>query len=216
MCRALPVPMKQFCPSNFMANLWVPILLAYFILVNLSLAATAYLLLLIYSYFAFLWRRENPSTSSVKDLPVLFLLAVLWHVPLIPYYRIQFQPVYVYAFSFVAAVTEEVFFRGFLLYRLGLPLQALVFMYSHLNVTDPVFLVNTALLAPHYFSFGFSAGLIAEKKGFMASSVLHVGYNLMGINLLLGFDVVKVAMLFAADLMIIAILLFFLHFNLIK
>ena len=184
--------------------------LGYFVLLNMNFVIPAYTLLLMYSAVVVIPSLGNPPRLDLRDSVILVSTALLVHLPLYAFSPRGLSPIYTYVFSAVTAIIEELFFRGYLLKRIGLPLQALVFMYSHLSVSDPVFLVNTALLAPHYFLLGLIAGLIAGEKGFEGSSMFHVAYNIIGLCYIPQFNVQNVFILVISD--VIAMIFFVWYF----
>jgi hypothetical protein len=106
----------------------------------------------------------------------------------------------------VAAVCEELFFRGALLPDLGLLPQAFAFALAHTSFTDPVSLVESALLVPHYLLLGVALGLTAEACGYPASALAHALYNLLASLYTLPLDAGAVAALVLGDLIPVAAL----------
>jgi len=107
----------------------------------------------------------------------------------------------------VAAVVEEAFFRGVMLPRLGLLPQAFAFSLAHLDLSDPVALVESALLAPHYLLLGVAFGLVAERDGYLASAAAHCCYNALSAAYALPLDARTVAAVVALDSAALALLL---------
>ncbi|MEZ0345721.1 MAG: CPBP family glutamic-type intramembrane protease [Infirmifilum sp.] len=198
------------------SRLWLLVFLVYLAMLNINQIVNAYTLLLVFTAIAVIPGLREPPNLGCMEGFALFLLGLSGHLPLIRFFILNAPPIQAYVFSLLSAVIEELFFRGFLLPRLGLPVQALVFMYSHLNFTDPVFLINTALLAPHYFFLGIITGKIAAKWGFEGSSIFHASYNIVAISYSLGFDLKSVIWLLLSDLILLLILWLLFEFLLLK
>ncbi|QOJ79476.1 CPBP family intramembrane metalloprotease [Infirmifilum lucidum] len=191
-------------------ELWLAVFLAYFSMANAGLVLAGYALLLLYSAAVVIPRLRDPPRVSRADSVLLVLLGVLPHVLLLASRVGSAHSLHAYLFACASAVIEEIFYRGFLLQRIGLPLQALVFMYSHISATDPVFLVYSSLLAPHYFLIGLAAGLLAERMGFEGSSVFHSVYNVVASSYYLRLDIPTLSAIIASDLLLLALIMVYL------
>jgi len=194
-------------------EVWMAVFLAYFVLVNLGHVLAGYAMLLLYGALAVIVEVQDPPGLTLLDCLALPFIGILPHIFLMPVFATGSVSLLAIIFTAISAITEEIFFRGFLMKRLGLPIQALVFMYSHLSVTDPLFLVNSSLLAPHYFVFGLTAGLIAERKGFEGSSFFHATYNLAATLYFLALNTTTISLLLASDILSLATVLVYLRFS---
>ncbi|PLJ78140.1 MAG: hypothetical protein B7L53_03670 [Thermofilum sp. NZ13] len=194
-------------------EVWMAVFLAYFVLVNVGHVLAGYAILLLYGALAVVAEIQDPPGLTLLDCLALPFIGILPHIFLIPVFATGSVSLLAIIFTVISAITEEIFFRGFLMKRLGLPIQALVFMYSHLSVTDPLFLVNSSLLAPHYFVFGLTAGLIADRKGFEGSSLFHATYNLAATLYFLALNTTTISLLLASDIFSLAAVLVYLRFS---
>lgn len=211
----MAVPARErsvFSLCEKLERVWVVLFLAFLALSNAGLVLLAYLLLLLCGAATVVLKLREPPPLSAMEALLLILAGALAHLPLARLLQASPALPASYLFAVVAAVAEEIFYRGFLLERLGLPLQALLFMYSHLTVGNPLFLVNSSLLAPHYYLFGLASGLVAEKRGFEGSSVLHVAYNIVALSYVLPLETQTVFTLLASDAMLTLVLYYFYHF----
>ncbi len=197
-------------------ELWLVVFLAYFSMVNAGLVLAGYALLLLYGAAMVIPRLRDPPRLSRADSFFLVLLGILPHAALFASSVRGAHSLHAYLFACASAVIEEIFYRGFLLQRIGLPLQAIVFMYSHISATDPVFLVYSSLLAPHYFLIGLAAGLLAERMGFEGSSVFHSVYNLVASSYYLRLDIPTLSAVIASDLLLLALIMVYLKFSTFK
>lgn len=179
-------------------NTWILVYFAYFILVNIFSEA-GYTALLISEILL----GRNTSLLNGKNVS-LGRLAFFAMLPLLlqPYPYINSIRALILSsiiFSMISALAEEYFFRGVILPIAGNPIQAYLFALTHLNITNPVYLVNTSLLVPHYFLIGLILGKTAENHGLFYSIIFHVGYNIVSQLFYLNFTLQAVLYLLIAE-----------------
>ncbi|MHB9301484.1 CPBP family glutamic-type intramembrane protease [Thermofilum pendens] len=181
-----------------MEGLWVAVYVGYVALVNVYPEA-AYLELLACSFF--LLRGNSALTGSRLDgrAAVFLLVAPVAFQPLLYVRSVTLPSPLSLLFAVLASFSEEYFFRGFLLGVAGNPLQAYLFALSHLALSDPVYLVNSALLVPHYFLLGLVAGLLAERWGLLSSILFHAAYNACSIFLYVEYSLQALLLLVLLD-----------------
>ncbi len=110
-----------------------------------------------------------------------------------------------FAVALLGPVTEEVLFRGALLFRLtrtrgmaaGLITSSLVFSLLHivsLNAeTTDQFLRATAAALPQLFLVGLVLGWLALRSGRLGPSIFtHIGFNLLGVLLIIAGDGLRI------------------------
>lgn len=93
------------------------------------------------------------------------------------------MPLYFYIFAiFIAPVNEEIFFRAFLVPRIGIILSAIVFAVFHAGYGSVSELFGTLI-------FGLIAGYIFKRTGSVYSSLFaHICVNLLAISALIAFS----------------------------
>ncbi|MEM2790643.1 MAG: CPBP family intramembrane glutamic endopeptidase [Thermofilaceae archaeon] len=178
------------------ANVWLPYL-AFIVLANFASPELSYLQLAAFSAYILskTGAASNRLTSTCRTLP-LFALAQL---PL-ALAGGRSQPSMLVLFSSViAAVVEEFYFRGVLQPRLGIVPQAFAFALAHLRLTDPISLVESALMFPHFMLLGIALGIVADQGGYPSSAAAHAVYNAVSAFYTLPFDMDAVAALLAID-----------------
>jgi hypothetical protein len=78
--------------------------------------------------------------------------------------------------AFIAPINEEIFFRGFLVPRVGIILSAIIFSIFHLGYGSVTEFGGVVL-------YGLAAGYLYKKKGSLYSTILaHVIVNLLAIS----------------------------------
>jgi len=75
------------------------------------------------------------------------------------------------ALSLSAGVVEEVFFRGFLQPRVGLPVSSVLFVVAHMSYGQPLMLVGVALLSVF---FGL---LVFWRRNLWAAVAAHFAFD---------------------------------------
>lgn len=185
---------------------WPTPLIAFVTLANFASTEAAYALLSVIAVSHLLG-----SVEALRQPPPAALLcvaaALASHTPLLAAASPLRPTPLALAFAASAAVIEELYFRGVLLPRLELLPQAFAFALSHMRLTDPVALVESALLFPHYMLLGVAFGLAAEVGGYPTSAVTHAAYNLIAISYILPLDVNVVGLLVLSDLAAVAVAL---------
>jgi hypothetical protein len=105
---------------------------------------------------------ENDS-SNVAEI----IRGLPWHVPLLA--------------IFIAPISEELFFRGFLVPKIGVVGSAILFSISHLAYGSTVEIMGAFLVA---LIFGF----IFRLSGSLTPCIIvHLAYNLLSISIMLVF-----------------------------
>jgi membrane protease YdiL (CAAX protease family) len=187
------------------ARSWVPWYAAFVVAANI-LPELAYALLAAGAAVLIVSRRLEPRLCSPRRAAASALAIAAAQAPLALLAAPSRPSPLRCAFAAAAAVCEELFFRGALLPDLGLLPQAFAFALAHTSFTDPVSLVESALLAPHYLLLGVALGLTAEACGYPASALAHALYNLLASLYTLPLDAGAVAALVLGDLIPVAAL----------
>ncbi|MEM4871712.1 MAG: CPBP family intramembrane glutamic endopeptidase [Thermofilaceae archaeon] len=184
-------------------NVWLPYL-AFIVLANFASPELSYLQLAAFSAYILskTGAASNRSTPTYRTLP-LFALAQL---PLALAGGRSQPSMLALLSSVIAAVVEELYFRGVLQPRLGIVPQAFAFALAHLRLTDPVSLVESALIFPHFMLLGIALGIVADQGGYLSSAAAHAVYNAVSAFYTLPFDMGAVAALLAIDAALASIL----------
>ncbi|MEM0024066.1 MAG: CPBP family intramembrane glutamic endopeptidase [Thermofilaceae archaeon] len=184
-------------------NVWLPYL-AFIVLANFASPELSYLQLAAFSAYILskTGAASNRSTPTYRTLP-LFALAQL---PLALAGGRSQPSMLALLSSVIAAVVEELYFRGVLQPRLGIVPQAFAFALAHLRLTDPVSLVESALMFPHFMLLGIALGIVADQGGYLSSAAAHAVYNAVSAFYTLPFDMGAVAALLAIDAALASIL----------
>ena len=178
---------------------YVAALVAFTALANFASSEASYAMLAVASGFFLAGKWRGCRLPSPGLTVLALLLPAASQAPLAASSTPAGRSPAAYTFAVAAAVTEELFFRGVLLSALGLPLQAFAFALAHLRLTDPVSLVESALLVPHFFLLGLAFGSVAERGGFPLSAASHAVYNLISYLYLLPFNFESVLALTLCD-----------------
>lgn len=182
-----------------LADSWVLWYIAFNIAANFFLPEVAYALLAIGAAISIVTKRLEPSCGSSLRAAVSVVAIAASQTPLL-LWGAPSRPSLLYsAFAVAAAVCEELFFRGVLLPDLGNLPQAFAFALAHMRLSDPVSLVESALLLPHYLLLGVTLGLAADACGYPTSAVAHAIYNILSSVYTLPFDARVVAALLLCD-----------------
>ncbi|MEM1568070.1 MAG: CPBP family intramembrane glutamic endopeptidase [Thermofilaceae archaeon] len=178
--------------------------LAFIVLANFASPELSYLQLAAFSAYILskTGAASNRSTPTYRTLP-LFALAQL---PLALAGGRSQPSMLALLSSVIAAVVEELYFRGVLQPRLGIVPQAFAFALAHLRLTDPVSLVESALMFPHFMLLGIALGIVADQGGYLSSAAAHAVYNAVSAFYTLPFDMGAVAALLAIDAALASIL----------
>jgi membrane protease YdiL (CAAX protease family) len=172
-------------------NAWLPIYLSFILLVNI-LPEAGYIALLTGIILA---GRNTTILDARRIKPQLVTLLATLSILMQPYpytNSVGCPPPASILFSTIAALAEEYFFRGLILGKTGNPIQALLFTLTHLNLTNPVYLVNSSLLVPHYFLLGLIFGKVAETQGLVYSIIFHAFYNTFSLLIYANFSLATV------------------------
>ena len=181
-----------------LAGSWVPWYIAFAVTANFA-PELAYLLLAAGAAVLILASGPEPGCCSFARAAASALAVAAAQAPLL-FSAVPLHPSPLRcAFAVAAAVCEELFFRGALLPDLGLLPQAFAFALAHTRFTDPVSLVESALLLPHYLLLGVALGFVAEACGYPSSALAHAVYNLLASFYALPFDAGAVALLLLGD-----------------
>ncbi len=184
---------------------WLFACLTFSVLANFCSSEMAYLTLVLFSALLIVGKRVDPPPIRKTDLPIAFIAPLAAQVPSIPFAARSAPSATSSVFMVAAALAEELFYRGALLPDLGNAMQAFVFALCHMRLSDPVSLVSSALLVPHYFLLGFTLGLLAERGGWPISFAAHGVYNLLSLHYVLPFDVSTVTSLVLGDIAVTAL-----------
>lgn len=178
---------------------WAPSLVAFVVAANFLSSELAYSLLAAEAAYLLLSRGLEPKCRGPGVAAASALIVASSQLPLARLVTFSRPSPLHLAFVAAAAVCEELYFRGVLLPDLGLLPQAFAFALAHLRLSDPVSLVESALLLPHYLLLGVALGLAAELCGYPASAAAHALYNAVAVSYTLPLDVSAVALLLAGD-----------------
>jgi len=182
-----------------LAESWVLWYVAFDIAANFFLPEVAYALLAIGAAVSIITKRLEPECGNSLRAAAAVLAIAASQTPLL-LWAAPSRPSLLYcAFAVTVAVCEELFFRGVLLPDIGNLPQAFAFALAHMRLSDPVSLVESALLFPHYLLLGVALGLTAEACGYPASALAHAVYNLLSSVYTLPFDAWVVAVLLVCD-----------------
>uniref|UniRef100_A0A7J3X6A3 CPBP family intramembrane metalloprotease n=1 Tax=Thermofilum pendens TaxID=2269 RepID=A0A7J3X6A3_THEPE len=191
---------------------WPAALLVFITLANFASPLLAYAILLIYSGASIASLKPPLKRLRAGDIAVVALVAALSALLPAIFASAKHHPsLFSVFFVAVAGVVEEMFFRGVLLEREGIPMQAFYFALAHFALGDPVSLVLSALLTPHYFLLGLTLGIIASRRGFHLSAVFHALYNVVSTQHVLAASPATLAAVLVADAA--AFLLVLVHFH---
>jgi hypothetical protein len=197
--------------SENVVQAWPAALLAFALLANFVSPVLAYAVLLAYSGAGIVALRPPLRRLRAGDLAVVASSAALSALLTARFALTEHHPsLPSMLFVAVAGVVEEMFFRGILLEREGVLMQAFYFALAHLALRDPISLVLSALLAPHYLLLGMTLGATASKRGFHLSAVFHVLYNVLSTQHMLAASPATLAAVVAADA--VALLLVLVYF----
>jgi len=183
---------------ELLAGSWIPWYIAFVAIANVA-PELAYPLLAAGAALLILARRLEPGRCSLARAAASLLAVAAAQAPLLLLAAPSRANPLRCAFAVAAAVCEELFFRGALLPDLGLLPQAFAFALAHTRFTDPVSLVESALLLPHYLLLGAALGFAAEACGYPTSALAHAVYNLLASLYTLPFDAGAVAVLLLGD-----------------
>jgi len=183
-------------------GLW-PSFLIFVALANLDQPVAAYLALAAYSAVE-LAGAGGGRGPSARGLLLSLLAFTLVHAPLAAAGARSSPSPQLLLLSAISAVVEEAYFRGALLRRVGALPQALPFALAHVRLTDPVSLVESALLVPHYAALGVALGLVAEEDGYLTSAAAHSAYNVVSLTYTVNLSVGDVSLLLALDGLLLA------------
>lgn len=177
---------------------------AFIALANFTSPELAYAVLAYSSTRAALNREGKALTPSLRGTVLSLSSVLVAQMVLAPSGSFSSPRLAVFTFAAVSAVVEEVYFRGVLQHMFGILPQAFAFSLAHMRLNDPVSLVESALLTPHYFLLGVAMGLIAESNGYLVSSAAHVLYNLIAVTYTLPLDACVVLLLVASDAVMVS------------
>jgi len=181
------------------ADSWILWYVAFNIAANFFLSEVAYALLAIGAAISIVAKRLEPRCGSSLRAAASVLAIAASQTPLLLWAAPSHPSLLYSAFAVAAAVCEELFFRGVLLPDLGNLPQAFAFALAHIRLSDPVSLVESALLFPHYLLLGVALGFDADACGYPTSAVAHATYNLLSSVYTLPFDTWVVASLLLCD-----------------
>jgi len=182
-----------------LADRWVLWYIAFNIAANFFLPEIAYALLAIGAAISIVTKRLEPSCGSSLRAAASVVAIAASQTPLLLWGAPSSPSLLYSAFAVTAAVCEELFFRGVLLPDLGNLPQAFAFALAHMRLSDPVSLVESALLLPHFLLLGVALGLAADACGYPTSAVAHAIYNIISSVYTLPFDARVVAALLLCD-----------------
>jgi len=182
-----------------LADSWVLWYTVFEIAANFFLPEVAYALLAIGAAVSIVNKRLEPRCGSSLRAAAAVLAIAASQTPLLLWAAPSHPSLLYSAFAVAAAVCEELFFRGVLLPDLGNLPQAFAFALAHMRLSDPVSLVESALLFPHYLLLGVALGLAADTCGYPTSAVAHAVYNILSSVYTLPFDARVVATLLICD-----------------
>lgn len=188
-----------------MSAAWLPACLIFLALANFRSSEAAYLALVLFSAYFIVSSRRDPPRIRKVDLPIAFIAPLAAQVPLAPLATSSVPSAASSVFTVAVALAEELFYRGALLPDLGNVMQAFVFALCHMRLSDPVSLVCSALLVPHYLFLGFTLGLLAERGGWPLSFAAHSVYNLFSLHYVLPLEISTVAGLVLVDIAVAAL-----------
>ncbi|MEM4790149.1 MAG: CPBP family glutamic-type intramembrane protease [Thermofilum sp.] len=190
---------------------WPLVCLAYTAAASTLSPTLAYILLLLYAAPLLKTGGVRDRRTRRRDAVVVPLLVLAGHLPAAGF-AFSYNPSAVsLVFAAVSGIVEEMFFRGFLLEKAGLAIQAFVFALTHLSLSDPVSLVLTALLWPHYFALGLTFGVIADRRSWSLSAAAHAAYNVAAVTYGLPLELRVVAVLLAADMLNLLFVTLYFH-----
>lgn len=184
---------------KLLSESWTPWYVAFVAAANFLLPEVAYALAAVGAAVLILAKRLDPGFRSPRLAAVSVLAIAVAQAPLLPLAAPSRSSLLRCAFAVVAAACEELYFRGVLLPDLGLLPQAFAFALAHMRFSDPVSLVESALLLPHYLLLGVALGLAADAGGYPTSAVAHAIYNLLASAYTLPLDAGTVAALLLSD-----------------
>ncbi|MCX8179847.1 MAG: CPBP family intramembrane metalloprotease [Thermofilaceae archaeon] len=186
------------------ASRWPLPYVAFIALANFTSPELAYVVLAFSSARAVLNREGKALTPSLRGTVLSIGSVLAAQVVLVPSALFSSPRLAVFTSAVLSAVVEEVYFRGVLQHRFGILPQAFAFSLAHMRLNDPVSLVESALLTPHYFLLGVAMGLVAESNGYLVSSAAHALYNLITVTYTLPLDARVVLLLVASDAIMVS------------
>lgn len=196
---------------SWLENAWPLACLTYAVTANAVSPTLAYIILLLYAAPLLDSGEVHDRRVRWRDTLVVPLVVLTGHLPVAGAAFSYGPSVLAVVFATVSGVVEEIFFRGFLLRREGLLMQAFIFALTHLSLFDPVSLVLSALLWPHYFVLGLTFGVIAKSKSWHLSAAAHAAYNAAATTYGLAVEPGVVATLLAADLLSMSFVAFYFY-----
>lgn len=189
--------------EGYFTNVWVPYL-AFIVLANFASPELSYLQLALFS--ARILSRSSSGNNHLASTYRTIPLFALVQLPLALTFVSSRPSTLSLLSSIVAAVVEEFYFRGVLQPRLGIVPQAFAFALLHMRLTDPVSLVESALLFPHHMLLGIAFGVVADRGGYLSSALAHTIYNAVSATYALPFDLKSLTALFALDALLVSTL----------
>lgn len=195
-------------------SLWPLTCIAYTVIASSLSPALAYIFLLLYTAPLLLSEETRTINMKKSDALVVGFAVITGHLPA-AWFASGYNPsAPALMFTVTSSIVEEMFFRGILLPREGLLMQAFVFALTHLTLSDPVSLVLSALLWPHYLLLGLTFGIIAQRRSWYLSAVAHAAYNVVAIIYSLPLELRVVYVLLVADAL--ALLFVTLYFHVLR
>lgn len=195
--------------EEVISTAWLPACLIFTVLANFYSSEVAYLTIVLLSAVLIVSKKRDPPAIRKSDLVIAFIAPLAAQLPIQSIIIRSTPSAMLSMFMVAAALAEELFYRGALLPDLGNLMQAFVFALCHMKLSDPVSLVGSALLVPHYLLFGFTLGLLAERGGWLLSFAAHSVYNFSSLHYILPFDVSAVAGLILGDGIMMTLIVFY-------
>jgi CAAX amino terminal protease family. len=191
---------------------WPAALLVFTALANFASPTLAYIALLVYSGAGIALLKPPLRCLGASDVAAVASAAAISALLPACFATAEHHPLpSSVIFAAVAGVVEEMFFRGILLGREGVLMQAFYFALAHLALGDPVSLVLSAFLTPHYFLLGLVLGVIASKRGFHLSAVFHALYNALSTRHVLAVSPATLVAMLAVDAVGLLLVLVYFH-----